>query len=124
MHNYKELIIWKESMRLAKEAYLVSAAFPQDERFGLTSQVRRCAVSIPSNIAEGAGRKSDKEFLHFLSLASGSIYELETQLLLCIDLGYSQSIKLDDCFMLITALQKMLYKFQEQLSIKTSSAKV
>lgn len=124
MHNYKELIIWKESMRLAKEAYLVSAAFPQDERFGLTSQVRRCAVSIPSNIAEGAGRKSDKEFLHFLSLASGSIYELETQLLLCIDLGYAQSVKLNDCFMLISALQKMLYKFQEQLSIKTNVGKV
>jgi len=111
-------------MRLAKEAYLVSAAFPQDERFGLTSQVRRCAVSIPSNIAEGTGRKSDKEFLHFLSLASGSIYELETQLLLCIDLGYAQSVKLNDCFMLISALQKMLYKFQEQLSIKTNVGKV
>ena len=116
---YKELKIWQESMRLAKEAYLVSSGFPQEERFGLVSQIRRCAVSVPSNIAEGAGRKSDKEFLHFLSMASGSLYELETQLLLSTYFGYSSKESLDASFVPITALQKMLFKFQEQLVVKT-----
>ena len=111
-------------MRLAKEAYLVSGDFPQDEKFGLTSQVRRSAVSVPSNIAEGAGRKSDKEFLHFLSMASGSLYELETQLLLSLDFGYASKESLENSVDLIIAIQKMLFKFQEQLMAKTKSKTV
>lgn len=110
-------------MQLAKDAYLISAGFPQDEKFGLTSQVRRSAVSVPSNIAEGAGRKSDKEFLHYLSMASGSLYELETQLLLSVDFNYSSKEILEDCFSSVTALQKMLYKLQEQLTQKNKATK-
>jgi four helix bundle protein len=123
VHNYKELKVWKEAMQLAKDAYLISAGFPQDEKFGLTSQVRRSAVSVPSNIAEGAGRKSDKEFLHYLSMASGSLYELETQLLLSVDFNYSSKEILEDCFSSVTALQKMLYKLQEQLTQKNKATK-
>lgn len=118
MHNYKELKIWKEAMKLAKMIYIISAGFPQDEKFGLTSQLRRCAVSVPSNIAEGAGRKSDKEFLYFLSVSAGSIYELETQFLLAPDLGYVLQKTADDALEVITGLQKMLYRFQVQLSSK------
>lgn len=118
MHNYKELKVWQESMKLAKMIYIISSDFPQEERFGLTSQLRRCAISVPSNVAEGAGRKSDKEFLHFLSISTGSIYELETQLLLALDLGYTLQTKTDNTLEVISGLQKMLYRFQEQLSAK------
>ena len=72
MHNFRELKIWKESIAVAKQIYIVSAAFPSDEKFGLTSQIRRAAVSIPSNIAEGAGRASNKEFAQFLAISQGS----------------------------------------------------
>lgn len=110
MHNFKELIVWQEAMKLAKAVYIASGRFPQDERFGLVAQIRRCAVSVPSNIAEGAGRKSDKEFLHFLAVSAGSIYELETQLLLSHDLGFAHRDDVDSILVTITALQKMLYR--------------
>ena len=118
MHNFKELVIWKESMKLAKATYLASANFPQDERFGLTSQVRRSAVSVPSNIAEGAGRNSDKEFMNFLSISTGSSYELETQLLLSVDLGFVTEEEVQEALSNVTVVQKMLYRFQEQLKTK------
>lgn len=105
-------------MKLAKSVYVASALFPTDERFGLTSQIRRSAVSIPSNIAEGAGRDSDKEFLHFLAIANGSVYELETQLLLSGDIGFVANEDLDSILKSVTSLQKMLFRFQEQLKSK------
>ncbi|MGB6038184.1 MAG: four helix bundle protein [Cryomorphaceae bacterium] len=80
MHRHKELKIWKESMDLVIEVYQMTKSFPDDERFGLISQMRRSALSIPSNIAEGAGRGSSKEFARFLAIAKGSSSELETQL--------------------------------------------
>ncbi|MFC6996213.1 four helix bundle protein [Rufibacter roseus] len=81
MHNFKELKIWQEAMTLAKKVFELSASFPANEKYGLTSQINRSAVSVPSNIAEGAGRGSDKEFIQFLNIARGSAFELETQLL-------------------------------------------
>ena len=78
-HNFKQLKIWQLGMNIAKAIYEISAKFPSEEKFGLISQIRRCAVSIPSNIAEGSGRGSDKELKHFLEIALGSVYELETQ---------------------------------------------
>ena len=89
--NHKDLNVWKKSMDLAVLIYDLTNAFPNDERFGLTSQMRRAAVSIPSNIAEGAARKSDKEFLQFLSIALGSLSELETQYLLAIRINIIES---------------------------------
>jgi four helix bundle protein len=85
---HEDLEIWKLSIRLVKETYLISKAFPDDERFGLTSQMRRAAISVPSNIAEGAGRVSKKEFIHFLSISLGSLSELETQFVIAKELQY------------------------------------
>lgn len=88
MHNFKELKVWQEAMVLAKEVYTVTKKFPAEEKYGLTSQVNRSSISIPSNIAEGAGRATDKEFNHFLNVALGSAFELETQLLLSNEFNY------------------------------------
>jgi four helix bundle protein len=85
-HNFRDLGIWKDSFSIVKDVYELCQKLPDDEKFGLKSQIQRCAVSIPSNIAEGSGRTSDKEFLHFLNIAISSSYELETQLLLCNEL--------------------------------------
>jgi len=82
------LVAWKESMALVKAVYLASQNFPKEEIYGLTSQMRRAAVSIPSNLAEGAARFGEREFAHFLSIARGSLSELETQLLIAVELGY------------------------------------
>lgn len=76
MHKVEDLKIWRKSLELTKVVYLLVTALPSDEKYGLTSQIKRCAISIPSNIAEGAGRNSSKEFKHFLSIANGSCYEL------------------------------------------------
>ena len=86
--HYRELIAWQKSMMLVKAVYALSQNFPKDERFGLTSQIRRAAVSVPSNIAEGQGRDSTREFIHHLSMAYGSLMEVETQVLIGLDLGY------------------------------------
>jgi four helix bundle protein len=87
-NSYRELQVWRLSMQLTKDVYAVTKNFPSDERFGLISQLRRAAVSIPSNIAEGQARYSQREFLRFLSNARGSLAEVETQLLLSTELGY------------------------------------
>jgi four helix bundle protein len=83
-----DLIAWQESMKLARLTYEVTATFPKSEQYGLVSQMRRAAVSVPSNIAEGAARSGRKEFAQFLGVAKGSLSELETQLLLATDLGF------------------------------------
>ena len=98
--HYK-LEAWKEAMALVSLAYRVSQSFPKEEIYGLTSQIRRTAVSIPSNIAEGAARHGSKEFAQFLSISMGSISELETQLLIACDLGY-----LDDDSPIFEKLEK------------------
>ena len=91
LHN--KMKVWKDSMSLTRDIYKVTSKFPASERYSLANQIRRSAVSVPSNIAEGAGRYSDKEFLQFLYIARGSLTELETQLLLSSDLGYLKNIK-------------------------------
>lgn len=85
--SFRDLLVWQRSMRLAESVYLITSGFPKAELFGLTSQMRRAAVSVPSNIAEGQGRDSDKSFALFLSQARGSLYELETQAELARNLG-------------------------------------
>ena len=86
--NYKELKVWQKSYRLCLEVYRVTKGFPKEELYGLTSQMRRAAMSIPCNIAEGYGRKTTPEYIRYLYIAYGSICELETQTLLARDLGY------------------------------------
>ena len=81
--KYTELEVWKEARILVNEMYLISKEFPKEELYGLTSQMRRCAISIPSNIAEGCGRHHFKDSLRFFFIARGSLYELETQILFC-----------------------------------------
>ena len=87
--NHKDLEVWKRSIELAKAVYDLTRDFPSSEIYGLTSQMRRSAVSIPSNIAEGAARNADKELMHFLHIALGSIAELETQYILSKEFGYT-----------------------------------
>src|SRR3989304_8646372 len=87
--SYKELIVWQKSIMLVKAVYNLTSKFPSEEKFGITSQIRRAAVSIPSNIAEGYGRRSHKEYLQFYSIAYGSALELETQLIISKDLQFA-----------------------------------
>ena len=89
--HYRQLIAWQKAMVLVRSVYELSNRFPKDEIYGLSSQIRRAAVSVPSNIAEGQGRDSTKEFLHHLSIAYGSLMEVETQMLIAKDLGYLEN---------------------------------
>ncbi|MBD0316305.1 MAG: four helix bundle protein [Nitrospiraceae bacterium] len=86
--THKDLDVWEKAMDLAVRAYALTSQFPKEELYGLTSQIRRCAISIPSNIAEGAARQSRREYVQFLHIASGSVAELETQLILAARLGF------------------------------------
>ena len=122
MHNLKELKIWIKVIDLAAEVYRVTSSFPAEEKFGLTSQSRRAAVSISSNIAEGAGRSSSKEFKYFLGIANGSSFELQTQLFISSKLGLINSEELEKLLLLIDELQKMNYSFQNMLIKKSSGS--
>ncbi len=95
MRDFRSLLVWEKAHRLTLDVYAATKAFPADERFGLTSQVRRSAASIPTNIAEGCGRDSEKELGRFLTIASGSASELEYQLLLAHDLGFLEAERSD-----------------------------
>ncbi|HEX9981016.1 MAG TPA: four helix bundle protein [Flavobacterium sp.] len=109
MHQFEDLKIWKKSIELAKEVYKIVADLPKDEKFGLSSQIKRCTVSIASNIAEGAGRNSNTEFRHFLGIANGSCFELQTQLTLTFELQLLEKEKLQPVLELLREIQKMNY---------------
>lgn len=121
MHNLKELKIWKKAIDLAVEVYRVTTLFPADEKYGLISQTRHAAVSISSNIAEGAGRNSEKEFKYFLGIANGSSFELQTQLFISNKLSLLSNEDLENFFQQIEELQKMNYGFQNMLNKKSST---
>ena len=106
MKTHKDLDVWRKSMNLAKLVYSLRAKFPKEEIYGLVAQMRRAAISIPSNIAEGAARDSSKEFIRFLYTSLGSLAELETQLLLSRDLGFVKGSEIDDD---IERIRKMLF---------------
>lgn len=107
MKDHKDLDVWKQSMLHAEDVYALTKEFPSEERFGLSSQIKRAVVSIPSNIAEGAGRKGDKEFIQFLYIALGSLSELETQLILSDRLQFVNSIEI--YLNQIEKIKKMLF---------------
>lgn len=94
-HGYRELVVWQKSMRFVTDVYKQTDRFPKSELFGLSSQLRRAVVSIPSNIAEGQGRNSAKEFVHHLAIAYGSLMETETQLQIAANLGYIGQAEID-----------------------------
>jgi four helix bundle protein len=115
VRDYRDLIVWQKSMDLVAEVYRLTRGFPREELFGLTSQVRRAAVSIPSNIAEGQARQSTAEFRRFLSIAQGSRAEVETQLLIAVRLNYSTESDVQTAVSLLTEIQKMLAVLQTRL---------
>jgi four helix bundle protein len=106
--DHEKLDVWKKSMKLVTEIYQISQKFPKEEIYGLTSQMRRSAISIPSNIAEGKGRHTNPEFCQFLIHARGSLLELETQLQIACNLGYLESRKSDDLKVKTVEIGKML----------------
>jgi len=119
MHNFKELKIWQESMGVAKEIFDITKKFPAEEKYGLISQLNRASVSVPSNIAEGAGRESQKEFNQFLNIALGSCFEIETQLILSKEFNYISEEKLQTLTEKVTRIQRMISKLK--YSIKQTS---
>ncbi len=121
--SYKKLKIWQKGMEVAKKSYELSKKFPTEEKYVLTSQIRRSAISIPSNIAEGSQRVSDKEFSNFILIARGSLVELETQFLLAKEFCYITNELSTSFFKEIDELDKMLFAFYRQLTAQSSSLK-
>jgi four helix bundle protein len=115
VRDYRDLIVWQKGMDLVAEVYRLTRGFPSEELYGLTNQVRRAAVSIPSNIAEGQARQSTAEFRHFLSIAQGSRAGVETQLLIAVRLNYSTESGVRTAVSLLTEIQKMLAVLQARL---------
>jgi four helix bundle protein len=111
MRNFKELEVWKEGRILAKEIYILSRSLPNDEKFGLISQIKRCSISIPANIAEGFAKDSQKDFARFLQISLGSCFELESHLILCQDLEIINIQHSDLCLENIRILQRRIYSF-------------
>ena len=116
IHNFRELVAWQKAMKLTKEIYLLTNTFPASERYGLTSQIQRAVVSIPSNIAEGAGRPTEKELVHFLSFALGSAYELETELLLAGEFGYIDAEQSKQINKEVVEVQKLVYSLMKKFN--------
>lgn len=115
IHNFKELQVWQKAMELVVFVYQLTGNFPREEKLGLISQIQRCAISIPSNIAEGCGRVSEKEFKHFISIAMGSSFELETQLILAFKFGYLSEEQLTTFDQMIKPVQKMSFGLYNSL---------
>ncbi len=115
MHNYKELKIWHKAIDLSVDIYELVAGFPSDEKFGITSQLRRASVSVPSNIAEGSSRGSEKDFVRFLTMSLGSLFETETQLIISNRVNYIENTQLEEFKTKITDLIKMIMAFKNHI---------
>jgi four helix bundle protein len=114
--NYKDLVVWQKGIALAKAIYQRTSKFPSEEKFGLVAQMRRAAVSIPSNIAEGQARHTTGEFIQFISHAEGSTAELETQLILSVELGFTVNEQTTNEFILLDDIRRMLNGLRRKLS--------
>ena len=114
--NYKDLVVWQKGIALAKAVYQLTAKYPSEEKFGLVAQMRRAAVSIPSNIAEGQARHTTGEFIQFMSHAEGSTAELETQIILSLELGFAVKEKTTAEFVLLDDIRRMLNGLRRKLS--------
>lgn len=115
MHQFKNLGIWKKSKLFCSKIYHITATFPNEEKFGITNQLRRASISIPSNIAEGSSRNSNKDFAPFLEIAIGSAYEVETQLLISSDLGFITNENTIELTNLLEEIIKMTSRFRATL---------
>lgn len=115
-HNFRELKTWQKSRILVKDIYIITRTFPKEEMFRLTSQMKRSAISIPSNIAEGCGRGTIAQFNHFLDIAKGSASELETQVYLAFDLGFIKKEPMEKINSDIVEIQKMIQGFKNFLN--------
>jgi len=113
--HFRDLDVWQVAMSLAKAVYVLTAEMPTSERYGLSSQLQRAAVSVPSNIAEGNARGSLREYLRFLSIASGSVAEVQTQLLLIVDLGLVAEDAVESAMALAERVSQMLYRMKQSL---------
>ena len=109
--RYTDLNVWKEARKLSKDIYSLTSVFPKEEQFGLINQMRRCAISVPSNIAEGCGRNYPKDSIQFFHISRGSLYELETQLYLSFDLNYIDQTKLNEFLLSTETTRKLLSGF-------------
>ncbi|MBI3934169.1 MAG: four helix bundle protein [Acidobacteria bacterium] len=119
--NYKDLLVWQKAFSLVKATYQLTSGFPPSETYGLTAQMRRAAVSIPSNIAEGQARQSVREFAQFVSHAEGSAAELETQLLIAISLNFCSAAAASDSMEAISEIRKMLSSLRRNLSSRPAN---
>lgn len=114
-HNFKKLAIWQKAMDLTDLTFDYCKGLPADERFNLVNQINRCSCSVPSNIAEGSGKSTEKHFAEFLSTSLSSSYELETQLLICERRTYGNAYKLEKCLELVVEIQRMIFNFREYI---------
>jgi len=119
--SYRDLLVWHKGIELAKLLYSLTSKLPAEERFGLVSQIRRAAVSIPSNIAEGQARRTTGEFLQFISHAEGSAAELDTQLYLTVELGFCKSVDAASSVSLIDEIRRMLNSLRRKLDERRQS---
>ena len=118
LQKHRQLQVWQKAIRLVEKIYIISSNFPENEKYGLTSQIRRCAVSISANIAEGTGRDSDADFDKFLKIAVGSLYELDSHIEVALLVGYiPESIK-DEILEQLDEINRMLYSLRKHLHEK------
>jgi len=116
MKNFKKLIIWQKGFKIALDSYKITKEFPVEEKYGLVSQINRASISISSNIAEGSSRRSEKDYFRFLEIALGSCFELESQLLITLELSFGNNQKIEGLLGEIDEEQKMLIAFMKKLN--------
>lgn len=116
--TYRDLLIWQKSMKLVTQIYVETKSLPKEEVYGLTSQIRRSSISIPSNIAEGYGRNSKNDYIRFLQIASGSLYELQTQLEICLNLNYLSKKSFEEIFEQSREIERMLCSLIRKLNLQ------
>ena len=117
MKTYRDLLVWRKSMAFVTNIYQVIKIFPKEEVYGLTSQIRRCAISIPSNISEGYGRNSTNDYIRFLQISMGSIFEIQTQLEIAKNLGYLNQTKFLEIYDMSREIERMLSSLINKLKV-------
>ena len=118
MKTYRDLIVWQKAMKLVTEIYRHTKSFPEDERYGLTSQLRRCSISIPSNVAEGYGRNSTQDYIRYLRIANGSLFELQTQLEIALNLCFLSEESFSILFESSREIERMLSSLIKKVNSK------